>query len=84
MRSPQAFSPIRLLRAARGVAQSDLAGAVGVSTSAISNLESGRRSASRDEFERVAKALDCPVEAVAGGDFTVTARAGEVEVVAGG
>lgn len=80
MRTSQPFSHIRLLRAARGLAQADLAAAAGVSAAAISNLEVGRRPARRDLLEAIALALDCPVRAVTAGDFTVTARSGQVEV----
>jgi len=73
-------SPIPLLRAARGLAQADLATAVGVSTGSLSNFERGRRTPSKSAYERMAEALGCEVAAVAGGDFTLTYRDGTVEI----
>lgn len=76
----QAFSPLRLIRVARRLAQADLATATGVSTSFISNLEAGRQQPTRELLEKLAAVLDCPVEALAGCAFTMTVEAGKVEV----
>ena len=73
-------SPIPLLRAARGIAQADLASAAGVSTGALSNFERARRRPSSATCVRMAEALDCEVAAVEGGDFTVSYANGTVEI----
>lgn len=73
---------IPTLRAARRVAQADLANAVGVSAATMSNLELGRRPASPEVVERIAAALDCPLEVVAGGNFVLIAHDGQIEVKA--
>lgn len=72
-----------ILRAARGLAQAELAGECGVSPATLSNIELGRREPSRELLERIARALACPTQVVAGGDFLLIARAGKTEIRVG-
>lgn len=53
---------VRALRTKRGVSQSDLATAVGVSNSYLSHIEAGRRVASPALIEQLANALSVTVE----------------------
>jgi len=53
---------IRHLRFERGMSQGRLAGACGLSQAQVSLFESGRRLPSLDQFIRIARALDVPLE----------------------
>lgn len=59
-----AASPLAFWRGKRGLTQSELAKAVGVSQGYIASLESGARKGDPGLFLRMAKALRVPMEAI--------------------
>lgn len=71
---------LSILRAARGLAQADLAVAVGVSIARVSEIERGHRPASTELLACMAHALDCPLAALTGDEFVLTATRTGVEV----
>jgi transcriptional regulator with XRE-family HTH domain len=58
---------IRAARTARGMSQSELADAIGLSNSYLSHIEAGRRPVSRAVRSRIAAALDVDVEQIEDG-----------------
>lgn len=80
MNTPNVISPICVMRALRGLAQADLAAAVNVSPATVSNLERGRRVLSPDLRDRIADALGCPPEVLAGDDFAVRWSSDQVRI----
>lgn len=74
--SPPAFSPglrVRDLRRERGMTQSDLADAIGVSRSAVAQWESGRAGQATPHLRRVADVLGVSVDHLLGPDAASTA-----------
>lgn len=57
---------IRELRKAAGLSQKEVAGPVGVSQAMVSQIESGRRTCSRDTADAIAKALGCSPKEITG------------------
>jgi len=52
---------IKVLRAIKEITQAELSEKTGINQSAISEIESGKRSASIKMLERIAKGLDCKI-----------------------
>jgi transcriptional regulator with XRE-family HTH domain len=82
-------SVIRALRIARGMTQRDLAVRIGISASALSNLETGRGEASMALVARIASILECDAEDLSNGLVAtyiatpIKVRAPEAPLVAG-
>lgn len=73
-------SHIYLVRAARGIAQADLALATQISPAKLSSIEQGRTEASEALLEKLAGVLDCPPAVLAGSDFSIFVRANKVSI----
>ncbi|MBQ3140509.1 MAG: helix-turn-helix transcriptional regulator, partial [Clostridia bacterium] len=63
---------IRKYRQQRGVKQKDLAAALGVNSSAVSNWETGVNSIDIEALVRISSLLDVSLDALYGGDAVLT------------
>lgn len=80
--SSKDFSPIALMRFIRGLSQSDVAIASGMSAATLSNVETGRRVLSSEEVSRIAAALACPPETITTGSATLLLTSTGVQIEA--
>lgn len=79
--SDHVLPPLRLIRVARGMAQADLAAEIGISLSSVSNIENGRKRPDEELRSRLAHALGCSANVVAGeSDFALTWIRGRVRI----